>query len=190
MLKINVVVARVLTSSIMSLTANHFELFSLPLIFDIDQSVLAQRYRDLQKTIHPDNYAQASERERRLAAQRASQINEAFQTLKNPLKRGQYLLQLQNIQWDKVGDTAMDSEFLLEHIELREELGEIKDQVQPLKALTAFIQRIESRTLALIGQLSQQFAQKDYLAARDSVRQFQFLTRLREEALALEEQFF
>lgn len=183
------VAAKVLTSNLMSLTANHFELFNLPLVFDLDIAVLAHRYRDLQRMVHPDNFVQASERDRRLAMQKTSQINEAYQTLKNPLRRAQYLLQLQGIQWDTVGDTAMDAEFLLEQMELREELGEMKEQAQPPKVLTAFIQRLENRTHALTEQLSQQFAGKDYAAARESVRQFQFFLRLREEALTLEEQF-
>ncbi len=188
MLKINVVVAKVLMFK--SLTDNHFELFSLPVAFDLDQDILAQRYRDLQRTVHPDNYVHASERERRLAMQRTSQINEAFQTLKNPLTRGQYLLQLHGIQWDQVGDTAMDSDFLLEQMELREELGEIKEQAQPQKVLTNFIQRVETRTRLLTEQLNQQFSKKQYTAARESIRQFQFFVRLREEALSLEEQLF
>ncbi len=167
--------------------ANHFEVFDLPISFDIDTDILAQRYRDLQRTVHPDKYAQAPDRERRLAMQKAIQINEAFQTLKTPLNRGLYLLQLQGM--DTHDNTiAMDSDFLMAQMALREELAEIKQQKQPLEALNGFLSRVEQAQKALIETLSRQFAQPDYQAAFERVRQLQFFTRLYEEALRLEEE--
>ena len=71
----------------MTLTQNHFELFGFPLVFDIDQTQLAERYRELQRSLHPDRFANASEQERRVSVQKAAQVNEAFQTLKAPLAR-------------------------------------------------------------------------------------------------------
>ncbi len=172
----------------MSLTANHFEVFNLPITFDIDNHLLAQRYRELQRTVHPDNYANAPERERRLALQKAAQVNEAFQTLKSPLTRGRYLLQLQGIDTNEVGDIAMDGEFLMTQMELREELAKIKQQPQPVDALNRFLNQIEQQTQYLTDTLKQQFKQHNWQAARDSVRQFQFFQRLQEEALRLEEE--
>jgi len=171
----------------MSLTANHFELFDLPVSFDIETVMLAQRYRALQRVIHPDNYANASDRDRRLAMQKTAQINEAFQILKHPLTRGQYLLQLQGIDTNNAKNTAMDNEFLMEQMELHEELAEIKHQSQPVDALNHFLTRLTQRMQILTTALSQQFAQQDYSAACDSVRQYQFFHRLYEEALTLEE---
>ncbi|OAD23046.1 co-chaperone HscB, partial [Candidatus Thiomargarita nelsonii] len=98
---------------------NHFEIFELPVSFDINKDTLAQRYRDLQRAVHPDKYANAPDRERRLAMQKTVQINEAFQTLKNPLTRAGYLLQLQGIDQN---DGIMDGEFLMTQMDLREEL--------------------------------------------------------------------
>jgi molecular chaperone HscB len=172
----------------MSLNANHFEVFDLPITFEIDNQILAQRYRELQRTVHPDNYAQASERERRLAMQKSAQVNEAFQTLKNPLARGRYLLQLQGIDTNGANDVATDPEFLMMQMELREELAAIKQQSQPLEALSRFLQRLEQQLQQLTATLSQQFIQQNWQAARDSVRQWQFFQRLQEEALRIEEE--
>lgn len=171
----------------MSLTANHFEVFDLPVSFDIDTDTLAQRYRDLQRTVHPDKYANAPERERRLAMQKATQINEAFQTLKIPLTRGLYLLQLQGINAND-NHATMDGEFLMAQMELREELADIKQHPQPLDALNSFLARIDKEQQHLIHILSQQFAQENYQVASDSVRQFQFFKKLYEDALRLEEE--
>ena len=107
----------------MSVLKNHFELFDLPVSFDIDTNTLAERYRELQRTVHPDKFASAPNRERRLAMQKATQINEAFQILKKPLTRAAYLLQLHGIDTNQQ-NTTMDSEFLMTQMELREELAE------------------------------------------------------------------
>ncbi len=172
----------------MSLSANHFEVFELPVSFDINKETLAQRYRDLQRAVHPDKYANASERERRLAVQKATQINEAFQTLKDPLTRAHYLLQLQGIDINNDTAAMMDSEFLMAQMELREELADIKQQAQPIEALDAFLNRTEKYQQSLIDALNQQFFQENWQAASETVRQFQFFKRLHEEALNLEEE--
>jgi len=169
----------------MSLTANHFELFNLPASFDIDKNELANRYRELQRAVHPDKYANASDRERRLALQKTAQINEAFQTLKNALARGQYLLQLQDIDVNDANDTTMDNLFLMEQMELREEMAEISH----FEALNDFLNRMEQKMQNLDKTLSQQFANNDFVAAKDSVRKYQFFRKLHEEALVLEERF-
>jgi molecular chaperone HscB len=172
----------------MSLSANYFDLFEIPVSFNINTDTLAQRYRELQRTVHPDKYASAPERERRLAMQNATQINEAFQTLKNPLTRARYLLQLQGVDTNEESDTAMDSEFLMAQMELREELADIKQKSQPVDALETFLTRVKQKQQRLIDALSQQFAQKKYQSARETVRQFQFFVRLHEEALRVEEE--
>jgi len=172
----------------MSLNANHFEVFNLPIAFDLDSHLLDQRYRELQRMVHPDNYAQASERERRLALQKSTQVNEAFQTLNNPLARGRYLLQLQGIDTNEASDMAMDPEFLMMQMELREELATIKRQPQPVEALNHFLKRLEQQMQHLTKTLSQQFTQQNWQAARDSVRQWQFFQRLHEAALRIEEE--
>ncbi len=168
----------------MSLSANHFELFQNAVTFDIDINKLSESYRNLQRTIHPDKYANAPERERRLAMQRAAQINEAFQTLKNPITRALYILQLQGINTNDEYHTTMDGDFLMMQMELREQLAEITQ----LEQLNGFLSRIEQYQDDLNQKLSQQFAEDDWQQAHDSVRQFQFFNRLHEQALQLEEE--
>jgi len=168
--------------SISSLSTNYFELFELPVSFDIDKDRLSRCYRDLQSVVHPDKYVNAPDKERRLAMQKAVQINEAFQTLKNPLSRGIYLLQLQGID-SKDNQTATDGEFLMAQMELREELADIKD----FDAFNAFLSRTEKQMQNLIEQLSQEFRETNWQAASNSVSKFQFFTKLHEEALRLEE---
>jgi molecular chaperone HscB len=167
------------------MSLSHFEIFQLPLSFDIDTKKLAESYRQLQRTVHPDKYANAPDRERRLAMQKAAQINEAFQTLKNPLTRALYILQLQGINTNDEYHTAMDGEFLMMQMELREQLAEMTQ----LSQVTEFLSRIEQYQHDLNQKLSQQFAEQNWQQAHDTVRQFQFFNRLHEQALQLEEDF-
>ena len=171
----------------MSLSANHFELFNLPVTFELDNALLAARYRDLQRSAHPDNYANASEREQRLALQAAAQINEAFQTLKDPMLRARYLLELQGINPSDEKHTLKDVHFLMDQMELRENLAEIMKQAQPFNALNHFIDRLEKNTAAQVQQLAKACEQNQWDAVAQWVQKLQFFKRLREEALDLEE---
>ena len=173
----------------MSLTDNHFQIFDLAVSFEINQEELARRYRAMQTAIHPDKFANAPDQERRLATQKAAQANEAFQTLKEPLARARYLLKLQGIDLNAETSVAMDTTFLMTQMELRETLEEIKQGAQSMDFLNHFLSNVEQHIEDLKEGLNHQFTDNDFQAASDSVRRWQFFTRLYEEALALEEKF-
>ena len=102
----------------MATTQTHFELFELPVSFEVDLSDLSQRYRELQRVVHPDKFVNASDRERLLSVEKAAAINEAYQILKSPQRRARYMLELQGILFDDEKDMALDPAFLMEQIEL------------------------------------------------------------------------
>ena len=168
----------------MLLNQNYFELFNLPISFEINTEHLAQHYRDLQRAIHPDKFAGAPEQERLLALQQAAHINTAYQTLKQPLLRAQYLLELLDKQAVVEPEMQLDSAFLMEQIELREALAEIKQ----LEVLTRFLTQIEQKIQQLIATLTLHFQQMNYAIARDTVKKLQFLDKLHREIMLLEEQ--
>jgi len=172
------------------LSQNHFELFGLPVGFDIDAELLGERYRELQRTVHPDRFANASERDRRLSMQRTTQINEAFQALKQPLARARYLLELHGVGVDDERDTHVDPEFLMEQMELRERLGEVGDSADPLGSLDALMRDIEQRSRHVMDGLAGLFEAgrgEDLEQAKREVQKMQFLDKLRREAEAVEE---
>ena len=169
---------------------NHFELFSLPVSFDIDMTSLSGRYQDLQRSVHPDNFTNATDREKRLSMQHASTINEAYQSLKDPLKRAQYLLSLSGIDVKSDSNTVMDTAFLMQQMELREALDDTMDASDPLAAVESFSADVGSRIKALISQLQTHFSDntEDSLKQAEALSlQLQFLYRLREEAEDREE---
>ena len=117
---------------------NHFELFGLPSQFKLDGGLLSSQFRELQKRFHPDNFATASERDRLMAVQQAAQINDAYQVLKQPISRAEYLLAENGVEIRGEQQTMQDPMFLMEQMELREELEDIADSSDPESALFDF----------------------------------------------------
>lgn len=173
----------------LDLSRNHFELFGLPVAFIVDGDALAGRYRELQRVVHPDRYAAASDQEQRLALQQATRVNEAYETLRDPVKRARYLLALKGIDMDAQQETTRDTAFLMEQLELREELEQARHAEDPAAVLDALMERIATMIRRLVAQMAMQFEEgtpEQLEAARESVRKMQFLNKLLSEAEALE----
>ena len=176
----------------MAQTQTHFELFELPVSFDLDLQDLSQRYRELQRVVHPDNFANASDRERRLSVEKAAIINDAYQILKSPLRRARYMLELQSVSFDDEKDMALDPAFLMEQIELREALAELNQQDDPMTSLNKIMadikQRIADELTAIREGLAEETlneSQKNDLKQR--IHKMQFLNKLQQEAEFQEE---
>jgi molecular chaperone HscB len=170
----------------LDLTQNYFELFGLPVGFDVDPDRLTERYRELQRIVHPDRYASGTEQERRLSMQGATLLNEALQTLQDPLLRAHYLLRLKGADPHPRSGQPIDPEFLMEQMELREELAELRHRPSPLAATGELIARVRRRVDDLVGRLGERLEADALPAAADLVRELQFLRKLQLEAENLE----
>ena len=96
---------------------NYFSTFDLPTAFAVDPLLLASRYRDLQSAVHPDRFVNATDAEKRVAMERAVEVNDAVTTLKDPVRRAMHLLALVNIVGMEEKSSAMPFDFLAEQIE-------------------------------------------------------------------------
>jgi molecular chaperone HscB len=166
---------------------NHFELFGLPFQFQLDGSLLATQFRELQRHFHPDNFATASERDRLLAVQKAAQINDAFQTLKNPISRAEYMLSVNGIDIRGEQKTLQDPAFLMQQMELRETLEEIPESSDPEAALFDFEQQASALYKEQLGELEQLLIDESWEVAADAVRKLKFIVKLRDEVERLED---
>jgi len=176
----------------MAQTQTHFELFELPASFELDLPDLNQRYRELQRAVHPDKFANSSDHERRLSVEKAAAINDAYQTLKSPQRRARYMLELQSVSFDDEKDMALDPAFLMEQIELRESLSELNQSADPLSSLNQIMTDIKKRISVVLEEISRQFAseqlddeQKNTL--KQLIHKMQFLNKLQQEAEYQEE---
>ena len=95
----------------MALSLDYFALFGLPCAFEIDAALLADRYRGLQQNVHPDRHVGATDHEQRLAMQYTTFVNEAYTTLKSPLSRAIYLLELAGSRIEE--NPSLDPGFLM-----------------------------------------------------------------------------
>jgi len=170
------------------LSSDFFDLFGLDQQFVIEGDALVARFQSLQKQLHPDRFAAMSDAEKRWSMQAASHVNEGYQTLRNDLKRAVYLLKLKNVSIDDETDTQMSPMFLMEQMECREALESAGSASDPLVALDAVRQQLKSGIQEQINDFSSAVEKKDWIAARNTVRQWQFLEKLAREVKITEEQ--
>lgn len=166
---------------------NHFELFRLPCQFELDGSSLSSHFRELQRRFHPDKFASASERDRLLAVQNAAQINDAYQTLRDPLRRAQYLLFLHGIDSHDEQQTIQDGAFLIEQMALREELEEIADSKDASALLFIFDQKVSKFYADLLLELTALLNDQLWSEADIRLKKFKFLVKLTQEIERIED---
>lgn len=165
----------------LDLKQDFFALFGLPTGFSVDMDRLEQAYLDIQGKVHPDRFAHLPDVDKRLSMQWATHANEAFRTLKSPLARGQYLLELKGIDPAFETNTAMSPAFLMEQMEWREALGEAREAADE-EVLDDLARRIRHSNRSLIEQLAVQLDQQgDLEGAADTVRRLKFLEKLQHE---------
>ena len=166
---------------------NYFELFGLPSQFKLDGSLLSSQFRELQKRFHPDNFATGSERDRLMAVQKAAQINDAYQVLKNPISRAEYILAEQGVEIRGEQQTMQDPMFLMEQMELREELEEIADSSDPESALFDFDSKVSKMYKQHLASVEQELDDGLWAEAADRVRKLKFIAKLKNEIELVED---
>ncbi len=172
----------------MDIRQSYFELFSLPEQYQVDQQSLIRRYRKLQKGFHPDRYVSSPDRERRIALQYSSYINEAYTCLKSPLKRAHYLLIRQGVERDSAHTMSSDPEFLMQQMQWRESLAQISKKEEPDQALEKLREEIDQQLSDLQRQFANDYLAGNYTQALQLVEKMHFLEKLNEEIEALEGQ--
>lgn len=170
---------------------NYFQLFDLPASFDIDLTELGSRYLELQRSFHPDKFASSSERDKLLAVQRTANINDAYHSLKHPLLRAEHLLALRGLKISNEQRSFTDPVFLMQQMELREQLAEIKTADDPDALIAEIEQQVQQQKKALLKQLAQaldaKIPEQDNVAA-DLIRKLKFFFKLQQELELIEQQ--
>ncbi|KLN96795.1 co-chaperone HscB [Moellerella wisconsensis] len=169
---------------------DYFTLFGLDPVYAIDREKLTQRYQELQRQYHPDRFATQSEQDKMQALQQAATINSAYQSLRHPLKRAEYMLSLHDYDINNEQHTMHDTAFLIEQLELREELDTIENSPQAETLLTQFLSNVAQMIASRMALMEQQIAAKNWEQAADTVRKLRFLDKLQQQAQQLEERLF
>lgn len=162
----------------MKIDADDFELFGLPRRFAQDREQIDARWKALQSEVHPDRFMTEGTASQRVAMQWAVRVNEAYQRLKDPLRRAAYLCGLLGAPIDAKTDTAMPADFLLQQMQWREALQDA-ESATAVEALA--VQMAEQRTQRVrrLQQLLDEL--KDARAAAGEVRALMFIERFAED---------
>ena len=147
------------------MSINFFTLLQLPEAFDIDLETLHQNYQSIQKNIHPDRFATFDDEAKLESIKKTAQVNDAYQTLKSPIRRAEYLLQLKGINIHDEKYTAVPQDFLMQQMEWREELETHKLNKVALQKLAQYIQKNKND---MMNQLPSFFDDKNHL--NDAIR--------------------
>ena len=158
----------------MKLDDDDFALFGLPRRFAQERAVLDARWRELQAEVHPDRFAAEGAASQRVALQWAVRVNEAYQRLKDPLKRAAYLCELAGQRVDAENNTAMPGAFLMQQMEWREAL----EEADSLTAVEALHDEVRAFHQAQIAQLQTLIDERqDYASAAQVVRGLMFVEK-------------
>lgn len=132
------------------MTQNYFELFNLPEKFQIDLEMLQENYRAIQKEIHPDRFATSSENEKVQSMIKSTQTNDAFQTLKSPIKRAKYILSLHK----SVEKITLPPDFLMQQMEWEEHFETIeKNSIELTKFKSTINKKYKEYSLLISTQI-------------------------------------
>lgn len=171
----------------MPIQDNHFELFGVPARFAVDDRALEEAYKRVQGQTHPDRFAAGTAAERRVAMQWAARANEAFQTLRSPLRRAAYLCEINGAPIEAESNTVMPAAFLAQQMLWREELDEARASADRTRLLALLDDVVAVRSATLKQLESALDKARDFRAAAALVRQFMFIERFSDELGAVAE---
>ena len=175
---------------------DRFAVLGLPRKFEIDLGAAETAYKELSRQLHPDRFAKADPRARKAALARTVEINDAWRTVKDPVRRADYLLELAGFGLagddQKGGQTATTKKvaappaFLIEILELRDELAEAQRSNDAVKV--AFMaEEMRSRAAAAMKAVSAAFEGDQFEEAARMVVALRYYQRFLDEVAAHEE---
>jgi molecular chaperone HscB len=168
------------------LSKNYFQLFDLPVQFELDEVALGEHFRSLQQQFHPDRYAGASPSEQRLAVQYSALVNQAYTCLRQALPRALYLLELKGMSGEQVSAQKMAGGFLMEQLELREKLETIGDMVDPETVLDHLMSEIAQDIGVHQDEFALAYGAENLESAAVACVKMQYLGKLMSEAEQVE----
>jgi len=126
---------------------DYFALFQLKPQFKIDRQALESAYLTVQQKVHPDMHAQASDSDKRVSMQLSALANSAYRTLMNPIQRGLYMCGRNGVDPQLETNTAMPAQFLMQQMEWRETLDDVRDQPSKLDELYKEVEKTRANLL-------------------------------------------
>jgi molecular chaperone HscB len=139
---------------------NYFEVFGLPKLLNIDLKTLERKFHELSRKSHPDYFTAAAAEQRQEALQLTATLNDAYRTLRHPVQRVEYLVNLEGFKPD---GSKVPKSFLMEVFEINEQIEEVKSGSATKEQIAALTREIEERATRFESQLRDAAMQWDKL---------------------------
>ncbi len=169
------------------LTKNYYEVFGLPVQYDVDLDALASSFRELQSQVHPDKFVNGTDEERRIAMQSTGFLNEANDTLTDQRLRARYLLTLNGVDFNDEAGTTNDQSFLMQQLEIRGLIEDAESADDPFEELDQLRKMITSRKLDVEKDFKSSYDQGDFVIAKQAVLKLRFCERIFSEIQRIED---
>lgn len=159
-----------------------FSLFGLEKRYAIELGALESAWRSVQAAVHPDRFASGTDAQKLMALRYSTQVNEAHETLKDPIKRASYLCELHGVEIDAERNTAMPAEFLVQQMEWRESMDD-SVAARDAKGLAQLMQEVDSSLTEseLLVEHLLDGAAPNYSKAAEEVRRMMFLVKFKSQ---------
>ena len=165
------------SSLIRSFASDYFATLNVPRKFAISNEELKQSYHKLMSELHPDRQSQKSSHDQEHAAAGASHVTNAYNVLSKPHERAVHMLELLDRPLEEAtGSELVGSEFLMEMMELREDIASAADQ----EVLVKMMQVNQARVEGLCAKLADAFDATDLASALKLTAELQYLNRVDE----------
>ncbi|WP_339778805.1 Fe-S protein assembly co-chaperone HscB [uncultured Thalassospira sp.] len=160
---------------------DHFSRFEIARDFNVDIDAIEIQYLKQQQALHPDRFATKSAREKALSQQQAASLNDAFETLKNPVLRAEYMLRMAGVEPEGgAGQTVNDPALLMEAMEMREALDDAGDRAK----IDAIIRDVRKMARDCEKEVATAMNGGAYDAARKLTTRLRYLLKMAQEARA------
>lgn len=169
---------------------NPFTLFDLPVQFQLDNTLLSERYLALQKNLHPDNFVSRSAAEQRMAMQKSTEVNDALAILKDPILRAEAIIKIQTGEAKNLEEKSMrDVAFLMQQMEWHEKLETIEHR-RDEDELTAFLKQIKTEQKNVLQQIETALNNEQWQQANTLADRLRYFKKLIIQIEKVEEKFF
>ncbi len=121
-----------MTQVTVSTPTDYFAAFSLPRKLGIDTAALEREFYARSRKLHPDLFARKSAEEQAWSLAQSSLLNDAYRTLKDPVRRTEYLLRLEGVR--TLDENAADRKKQPPPADLLEEAFELNMQLEEMRA--------------------------------------------------------
>jgi molecular chaperone HscB len=172
---------------------NPFEILGIDARYDIDLRAVEKRHRELSVALHPDKFAQDGASARRESIERASQVNEAWRIVRDPIRRAEALFEAAGITVGETNEPKSNQDFLMEMMEMREALSDARD-AHDLTKIRALAEDAEARESTAKKAISAIFADGNVqtdnavlVQALPKLGELRFYRRMLEDVSAIEE---